>query len=396
MPSLRSTIVALELRLDRSRQEVVEHRLALGRRQRIEVDRGRVALAAAPGRALLEELGASGGDDHDRALCPVGHVVDEVQQAVIGPVDVVQHEDQRVAGGEALEEAAPGLEQLLAAHVARFAGADERPQLRRDAVVTEQLPRGSLRLAGRHLGRVVVEDLALRLDGIGEGGVGGIGVGQASAPAPVHDLRQPFHVLLELGDEPGLADAGRPDHGHQRGPAVGLDPMEGLLQDGQLLVAADEAGLHAQARPLAAGPGLDAKGAPRRHRLGLALELERLDRSVLDDVLGAGVDAGPHHDLAGLGRRLQAGGGVHRVAGQHPVPRSGGALDVDQHLAGLDPDAHPSVGLPSAANPRFSSDRIACISRAARTARSASSSCERGTPKTARTASPMNFSSSPS
>ena len=52
--------------------------------------------------------------------------------------------------------------------------------------------------------------------------------------------------------------------------------------------------------------------------------------------------------------------------------------------------------MPSSANDRFSSDRTACISNAARTARSGSSSCVRGTPKIASTASPMNFSSRPS
>ena len=55
-----------------------------------------------------------------------------------------------------------------------------------------------------------------------------------------------------------------------------------------------------------------------------------------------------------------------------------------------------SWGLPSSANSRFSSERTACISIPAFTARSASSSCARGTPNTARIASPMNFSSRPS
>ena len=50
--------------------------------------------------------------------------------------------------------------------------------------------------------------------------------------------------------------------------------------------------------------------------------------------------AGPDHDLAGLGGGLQPGGGVHGVAGEHPVARSRGALDVHEHLAGLDADPH--------------------------------------------------------
>ena len=57
--------------------------------------------------------------------------------AVIGPVDVIQDQHQRVPGGQAFQEAAPGLEQVLAAHVARLARADERAELWGDAVVTE-------------------------------------------------------------------------------------------------------------------------------------------------------------------------------------------------------------------------------------------------------------------
>ena len=94
-------------------------------------------------------------------------MIDEVQQPVIGPVDVVEDEDERVASGEPLQEAAPGLEQLLAAHVARLARANEGAELGRDAVVAEQFPHGRLGLASCHFGRVVVEDLALRLDGLG-------------------------------------------------------------------------------------------------------------------------------------------------------------------------------------------------------------------------------------
>ena len=64
-------------------------------------------------------------------------MIDEVQKAVIGPMDVVEDQHQWVAGGEALQEATPGLEQLLAAHVARLACAHQGAKLRRHAVVAE-------------------------------------------------------------------------------------------------------------------------------------------------------------------------------------------------------------------------------------------------------------------
>ena len=147
-------------------------------------------------------------------------------------------------------------------------------------------------------------------------------------------------MALELRDESRLAHAGWTDDGHEGGPAIGLDSPEGLLEDGQLLVTADEARLHPQARPLAPGPGLDAQRAPGRHWFGLALEDKRVERLVFDDSPGARVDRWPYHDLARFGCRLQARGGVDGVAGQHAISRPAGTFDVDQDLARLHADAH--------------------------------------------------------
>ena len=206
--------------------------------------------------------------------------------------------DQRVAGRHALEEPPPRLEQVLAAHAARVAGADERADLRRHLVVAEQLPHRGVRLLRGDLGRVVLEDLALRLDRVGEGRVRRVAVGEAAAAAPVDDLRQAFDEPLELRDQPGLPDARRPDDRDERGAALGLDAMEGLLQDRELLVAADEPRLQAEVRPLAAVPRLDPERLPRGHGLGLALEVERLELAVVDDVLGARVDGRADDDPA--------------------------------------------------------------------------------------------------
>ena len=57
---------------------------------------------------------------------PVGQMVDEVEQAVVGPVQILEHEDQGPLFGERLEEAAPGRESLVAA-VAAVAVAGSRP-----------------------------------------------------------------------------------------------------------------------------------------------------------------------------------------------------------------------------------------------------------------------------
>jgi hypothetical protein len=54
-------------------------------------------------------------------------------------VDVVEHERQRVSGGEPFREAPPRVEELLAADRADLAGADEGAELRHDALVAEEL-----------------------------------------------------------------------------------------------------------------------------------------------------------------------------------------------------------------------------------------------------------------
>ena len=101
--------------------------------------------------------------------------------------------------------------------------------------------------------------------------------------------------------------------------------------------------------------------------------------------------AGPTSDLAGRGRGLQPLRGVHDVAHRGVV--AAGPQRADQHLAGVDADAHlrsRARGLGAVAR-RAS----ACIRSAARTARSASSSWATGAPNRARIASPMILSTRP-
>ena len=91
------------------------------------------ALAAAPARPALEQLRPGGADDEQRhAGRPVDEVVDEVEQPVVGPVQILEDEHERALLGERLEEAAPGGEGLVAAVAGRSilrVEPDERPQV---------------------------------------------------------------------------------------------------------------------------------------------------------------------------------------------------------------------------------------------------------------------------
>ena len=57
--------------------------------KRLERDRRRVAPAAAPSRAAVEELVAGQADDQRRPAHPAGEVLDQVEHSLVRPVDVL-------------------------------------------------------------------------------------------------------------------------------------------------------------------------------------------------------------------------------------------------------------------------------------------------------------------
>ena len=118
---------------------------------------------------------------------------------------------------------------------------------------------------------------------------------------------------------------------------------------------------------------------PGGHGSPLPLSVERLDGLDLHSVLHQTERRLAEQDLARLRRLLEPRGDVDGVPCREPLRGAG------HHLAGVDAD--PPLDAELGERPR--------ISAAARTARSASSSRTVGTPKTAITASPMNFSTVP-
>ncbi len=77
--------------------------------ERGEGERGRVELAAAPAGPAFEQLGPCGRDDQERDVAqPVHELVEEVQETLVRPVDVLDDDDERPLLGETFEEAPPG------------------------------------------------------------------------------------------------------------------------------------------------------------------------------------------------------------------------------------------------------------------------------------------------
>ena len=100
----------------------------------------------------------------------------------------------------------------------------------------------------------------------------------------------------------------------------------------------------------------------------------------------------PDEHLAGLGVLLQARRDVDRIAADHQLPARRG-FPAGDDLARVDADPEADLRAVPALDARPRTARSASrTASAARTARSGSSSCACGMPKTASTASPANFS----
>ena len=82
---------------------------ALLRRQRLEQERRRVQLAAAPARPNVEQLGARDAEQEDRRIArEVGDVLDEVDEDRLGPLQVVDNHDLRALRRPRLEQPPKG------------------------------------------------------------------------------------------------------------------------------------------------------------------------------------------------------------------------------------------------------------------------------------------------
>ena len=165
----------------------------------------------------VEQLGACRAEDEQRdAARPVDEVVDEVEQRVVGPVQVLEDEDERALVGERLEEAAPRRERLVAPR-RRTSSSVSRPASGRrcrsiqpaSRVVADESLDGLPELLLRLLRTVGLEDPGLRLDHLAERPERhAFAVRKRAAVAPVDEPEvSGLDRLEELEDEPALADA---------------------------------------------------------------------------------------------------------------------------------------------------------------------------------------------
>jgi hypothetical protein len=308
-------------------------------RQRLEGQAGEVALAGAPVRPRVEELGPRQAEHVDRGVsAPLDQVVDEGQQPGVGPLQVLEDHDDRGLLGDALEERPPGPEELILAAGRGLADAQQGQQGDLDPAplllvacpgrhgLGDPLPSRGVVLP-LHQAGAFANHLAERPEG------DPAAVGGRSAVVPIDDVDEAVDVLEELPREPALADAALPGDRHQPDPAIPGGGVEEVLDQPELVVPPDKRRLERLGTVAPPHLGDDPQRSPGRH--GGRLPLERLLAGLLE---GDPARGGPHGRLAHQHgprrcRRLEAAGGVDEVTGHHPLVER---ADRDRGLAGQD------------------------------------------------------------
>ena len=97
--------VRLDGLVDPAAEQVDDQLLALPLGQGGELERQRVRLAPRPVLAAREQLVRAGhAEQHQRCVGVLGDVLDGVEQDGVGPVEVVDHQHQRPAAGQGLQQ----------------------------------------------------------------------------------------------------------------------------------------------------------------------------------------------------------------------------------------------------------------------------------------------------
>ena len=257
-------------------------------------------------------------------------MLDHVEQRLLRPVDVLEHEDERLRVRELLAPPERRPAQLPRRTLASLRSA-EHAQRGAEQVGDRFALAGGAQLLERLARRVVVADPRARLDHRGERPVGhALAVGERPPP----ECRHALETLGELGDEARLAEARLPEDGQELSTAIPDCAGEGVLEQSELRLAPDERRNRVTIRFVCPDR------PPRPERLRTPLDLERPGVVDFHGARGEPAGSGAEQDLARLGRLLQAGGEVDGLA-----RREGRVRVVDHDLARLDADANGELQL---------------------------------------------------
>ena len=190
-------------------------------------------------------------------------------------------------------------------------------------------------------------DAGLRLDDLPERPErDSVAVGQTAALAPGDELGVVLDDPEELVHEAALPDSGNADDGHELRRARGANATEGVAQDSELLIAADEVGT-SLVRDVDATTSPRLGRAPDRDRRCLSLRLDGRRLLVLDRVTRGAVRRLVGEDAVDRSRALQASRGVDDVSRGHAFTGFRTCVQPDERLAGGDGDSHLDVVVPN-------------------------------------------------
>ena len=304
--------------------------------QAFEVDAREAAHAGAPRWSVVEQLGTGEREDEDGVgPRPCRHVLDEVEQARIGPLEVLEDEDDRRSLGDPLEESPPGGEQLVALERGLLGSRQQGGEAWLDpaalGLVADELLERRTELPAGELGRRAVRDPGPAANHLRHRGErDSLSVGEGAAVVPRDLVGMLVDPTVELPRQPALADARNARHRHQAAASVPHDAAGQVGQLHELSIATDQRPGVRAARPT----GGAVCGAGRSESLEPARpspERERSDASERCRCRRA-VAGGPVDQNAADGRAaLQAGSHVDEVAGDHALARG---ADRDRGLTG--------------------------------------------------------------
>ena len=286
-----------------------------------------VPLAGTPGRVAIEELRPREGHDEEWLVSgPLEDRPDERDQAVVGPLQVLEDENRRAPLGDPFEEASA--RRRTARPVGRqvVPRAPGAPAGGAGSSVPPPGPATNSLTDAASLSAVEAASSARRCPpDVGPSRRAPrrptLAVGRRPAVMPVHRFDDAVEVLLELPCQAALADPGDTRDRHADAPAG----PRAVAWSRSLIARIRLRDRRTAARGVGAAGATDRRrphGAPRRDRGLLTLQRLLADRFKRDRARRRPHSRLPDEDGPRRCDRLQARRGVHDVAGDHALARS--------------------------------------------------------------------------
>jgi hypothetical protein len=249
-------------------------------------------------------------------------------------VQVLEEEDERSLGRNALQEALPGRERLLALGGPAAGEPDQRSEARVEPDVIGFVSDGGAQPRLRAGGSVRLEDAGLRLDDLAERPEGdALPVGQAPPLAPEDQLRAVVDPRAELGEQTRLADSRLAGEGDELDVRLPQHALERIPEEAELVLTADEG---RRGRRGDADATARAERSPERYGPRLTLDGDGHQLLVLDQRTGPAVGLLADHEGSDRRHALEARGGVDDVACGDSLALAGPGTQRDDRLTGRD------------------------------------------------------------